>query len=211
MIASNFGLAIAIQSCVFAAISLIPQGGSDGAHIIAMARRDPEKDAIWPYVWARTMLDFNLRLRDLPGWLLAAQRDLPFPEKEREQYLAGLEIGLALDAEVPDYSRARALIDSHLVHYGASAWLASCDAYLAAIGEGDAEGAARRLWSGEPDRQVMAIQHAAKASVLAVQGDRRGMRAELLRMRKANRADCPYRNATFRDIERRIRAALRPA
>jgi hypothetical protein len=209
LIQSNFGTAVAIQACLSAFMSLLPYENSDGAQLLALLRRTPEWEAQRPYGWARGMLDYNVRLRDLPTWLVVAQGELPFPERKR--YLAGLEIGRVLDADQPNYPRARRMIDAYRARYGGGAWLDSCDAYLAAVGEGDAEGAAARLWKGEPDPGLMAMQHAASASVLAVQGDAVGMKRELAAMRRANRAMSPYRNATFRDIERRIRAALRPA
>jgi hypothetical protein len=156
-----------------------------------------------------TLLSFNVRLRDLPEWLVAAHRAVPHPGGDR--HADGIDIGRALDGDPPDHARARLLIDAYRERYGASAWLDSCDTYLMAIGEGDAEGAAARLWCGQPDPAGQAMQHAAKASILAVQGDKKGMGAELRLMRRAVRTQSPYRNATFRDIEHAIRAGLRSA
>jgi len=211
LVASNFGLAIAVQACVSGLISLLPYDGSDGEKLLVLARPDPERLLHAPCGWMATQLHYNVRLRDLPEWLIAAQRAVPHPGAEPDRHGEGIDIGRILDADRPDFARARERIDAYRTRYGGSAWLDSCDAYLAAIGEGDAVGAAARLWKGESDPGAQSMEHAARASVLAVQGHEAGMQAELRAMRKAVRARSPYRNATFRDIERRIRAALRPA
>jgi hypothetical protein len=209
LIASNFSLALAIQACVSAFGSLVPHGRSDGAQLLTAARRDSQWLLHRPCAWMLTLLEYNTRLRDLPEWLLAAHRAVPHPGPEGDRHADGIDIGRALDSNPPDYGRARALIDAYRERYGASAWLDSCDAYLVAIGEGDAEKAAARLWRGTPDPHAQAMQAAAKAAVFALQGDETGMKAELRAMRRAVRARSPYRNATFRDIERAIRSALR--
>ena len=209
LIASNFGLALAIQAFLSAFRSLLPHGESDGAKLIEAARPSQQWLEHRACSWMGTSLHYNVRLRDLPAWMVAAHRAIPHDDGGR--HADGIDIGRALDAKQPDFVHARTLIDAYRARHGGSEWLDSCDAYLAAIGEGDAEAGATRLWQGEPDSQMQSMQHAARASVCAAQGDAPGMDAELAAMRKAVRARSPYRNATFRDIERRIRAALRPA
>jgi len=209
LIASNFGLGLAIQACLSAFLSLLPHGDSDGAKLIEAVRPSPRWLEHRACSWIGTSLHYNVRLRDLPAWMVAAHRAIPHEDGGR--HADGIDIGRALDAEQPDIAHARALIDTYRVRHGGSVWLDSCDAYLAAIGEGDPETATVRLWQGEPDPQMQSMQHAARASVCAARGDAPGMDAELAAMRKAVRARSPYRNATFHDIERRIRAAQRPA
>lgn len=209
LIASNFGLALAIQACLSAFRSLLPHGESDGAKLIEAARPSPEWLGHRACGWIGTSLHYNVRLRDLPAWMVAAHRAIPHEDGGR--HADGIDIGRTLDAEQPDFAEARVLIDAYRARHGGSAWLDSCDAYLTAIGEGDAEAAATRLWQDEADPQMQSMQHAARASVCAARGDAPRMDVELAAMRKAVRARSPYRNATFRDIECRIRAALRPA
>jgi len=209
LIASNFGLALAIQACLSAFLSLLPRGESDGAKLIEALRPSQQWREHRACSWMATSLHCNVRLRDLPAWMVAAHRAIPHDDDGR--HADGIDIGRTLDAEQPDFAEARLLIDAYRTRHGGSEWLDSCDAYLAAIGEGDAEAAAARLWQGEADAQMQSMQHAARASVCAARGDAPGMDAALVAMRKAVRARSPYRNATFRDIERHIRAALRPA
>lgn len=206
LIASNFGLGLAIQATASAIVSLLPFGKSDRALILAAMRRDAEWSMHRPCSWQNTMLAFNVRLRDLPEWLVEAQRAVPHPSEDGERYADGIEIGRLLDYEPPNFAEARARIDAYRARYGGGAWLDSCDVYLAAIGEKDVERAAAMLWQGAADGSEPMLR-AADAAVAAARHDAVGMRKQLKAMRAAVRKQSPYRNATFRDIERRIRAS----
>lgn len=206
LIASNFGLALAIQAFASAIVPLIPFNNSDGALLLATMRRDSDWGVHRPCSWQNSMLHYNVRLRDLPEWLLAAQRAVPHAGDDDGRYADGVELGRLLDRDSPDFTQARLKIDALRARYGDSAWLNSCDAYLAAIGEKDPERAAAMLWQGAPDGSEPMV-HAADAAVAAARHDAVAMDKHLKAMRAAVRKQSPFRNATFRDIERRIRAA----
>ena len=193
--------------------SLLPHmrvaGNSDGDILRLLRRADDRWDALRPLAWLRGLQDSNVRLRDLPHWMLDAARAIPLPPDGLARYMATMEIGIVLDTGPVDAASARRQIDEYRTRYGSSEWLDSCDAYLTAMWEGDSARARDALWKGAVtinDLRPLAL--AAKAAVAARAGEVSVARKLLADMRNALKAKSPLRDGTFNDIGRQIEALL---
>jgi len=206
-LAFAFGMQAA-SSCIF---SLLPNmranRTSDGDALRAL-RRDHASWRLRPMIWMHTLLNANVRLRDLPPWMIAAARTMPSPPDEVTQALDTIDIGIVLDTVPVDAARARRMIDDHRARYGASEWLDSVDAYLAAMWEGDGPRARATLWSGARSEGLRPMVMAAEAAVAAREGDAATARSRLIEVRRAVRAQSRFYNATFHDIGRQIEGLL---
>jgi hypothetical protein len=154
----------------------------------------------------------QVRLRDRPAWMVAAAESATYPTEEigshMTRYLATAEIGTVLDSVTVDVPLARRLIDEHRATYGDGDWLASCDAWLAAIWEGDAERASAALARHRGKTTIPQMTLAAEAAIAARTGDASTAKARLREMDKEIRQLSPFRDETFRDIRRQVEALL---
>jgi len=205
--------AFGVQALHGGLFSLLPHmravGNSDGDILRLLRRADGRWDDLRPLAWLRGLLENNVRPRDLPHWMLDAAREVPLPPDWLAQYMATMEIGILLDSVPVDAALARCRIDEYRKHYGSSEWLDSCDAYLTAMWEADADRARDALWKGAVtinDMRPLAL--AAKAAVAARAGEVSVARKLLADMRSALKAKSPLRDATFNDIGRQIEALL---
>ena len=209
---SLIGFAFGVQALHSGLFSLLPHprvaGNSDGDILRMLRRADAGWDAIQPLVWLRGLLDCNVRLRDLPHWMLDAARAIPLPPDGLAQHMATIEIGIVLDSTPVDAVLARRRINEHRALYGSSEWLDSCDAYLTAIWEADAARAQDALWKGAATEDMRPLVLAAMAAVAARAGEASVARTLLADMRSTLKAKSPYRNPTFRDIGRQIEALV---
>jgi hypothetical protein len=210
---SLIGFAFGVQALHGGLFSLLPHmragRNSDGDLLRLLRRADDRWDALQPLAWLDCLLKCNVRLRELPHWMLDAARATPLPPDGLAKFRAMTEIGIVLDSAPVDAALARRQIDEYRTLHGSSEWLDSCDAYLAAVWEADAERARDALWKGAVtinDLRPLAL--AAKAAVAARAGEVSVARNLLAEMRSALKAKSPFRDATFRDIGRQIEALL---
>ena len=205
-------MGLGIQSLQMGIFSILPSSSvdvvTDGVKWRALRRGDSDTAFTGPLPWVLVMLLYNIRLRDLPAWMLAEAAALPDPSPESVQHLATIEIARTLDAVTVDVPLARTLIDQHRATYGPSEWLIAVDAWLAAMWEGDLDHARTTLAepAGEPGDSPMFL--ATEAIVAARAGERTLARQKLKAMRKAIAAQSPFRDKTFRDIGGMIEDAL---
>jgi hypothetical protein len=207
LIACGFAV-LALRSCLF---SLLPtaqaRATSDGQNLWRLWHDDGQW-ATRPLLWLRAMLNYRVRLRDLPPWMVEAARTAAPGDARLDDDMSAMEIGIALDGATVDVAQARIMLDDHRVRYGASEWLNSVDAYCAALFECDAVRARATLWCGARTEDLRPMAMAAEAAVAAREGDMATGRSRLEAMRAAVRAASPFHNATFGDIGRQIEGLL---
>jgi len=183
---------------------------SDGDHIrqtMRLTSAEWIKDRAIAYLAGG--LQFQLRLRDLPRWMLEeASRVAAKDSGDFRQFYHTLEIGIMLDMMPVDITQTRAMVDDYRAQYGPSEWLNSCDAYLAAVWEGNGAKARCLLWRRPCNEELLALTLAAEAAVLAREGKVAQAREFLHEMREANRKKSIFPDHTFREIGRQIEAIL---
>jgi hypothetical protein len=205
----QLALGLALQALRGGLFSFLPGGGkhpSDGEQLRAMVRSDNLYETTRPALWLTALLKWNVRLRDLPAWMIDAAAAAQLPDMPK--YLDTIEIGRVLDSAPVDAARARQLIDAFRERYGSDEWLCGCDAYLAAMWEGDADRARAALWSGPASSELRPLTLAAEAAIAARSGDTLLARRCLVRMEDALKRQSPFRNPTFEDIGSQIEALL---
>jgi hypothetical protein len=209
---SLIGFAFGVQALNSGLFSLLPSmragGNNDGDILRRLRRADDEWDALRPLVWLRTLLDREVRLRDLPGWMLDAARAASVPVDGLAREMATVDIGIILDRTPVDAMLARRRIDEYRANYGSSEWLDSCDAYLTAMWEADAERGQEALWKGAVTKGLRPMVMASMAAVAARAGEASVARELLAEMRSAVKARSPFHDPTFHDIGRQIEALL---
>lgn len=185
----------------------------DGGHI-ATYRAMPDAEFLKWRAPAQigAMLNHQVRLRDLPPWMLDEYRS-NVALLEEHSLLANavhaLDVGVVLDSPPVDLAEGRKYLDDHLKLYGDSEWLASCDAYFTAIWEKDGAAARSRLWQGEQQHEDMVpLSLAARSAVAARLGDQAVARDHLRKMRLERSRQSTFPDHTFRDIGRQIQAVI---
>lgn len=206
LVAFAFGL----QSLQVGLGALVPDawGGrrSDGGKLLTLCRHEAEWKKVKALSWLHAHSEYRVRLAERPAWLVAEAAREAADFEGAEQNFTAMEIGTLLDREPVDASRVRALMDAYRERYGVNEWQASCDAYLAAVWEGDGARAAGLLWCGETTTELKPMRLAAEAAVAARLGQHDATRAMLNLMDTALREQSAFRDATFRDIRRQIEA-----
>ena len=209
---SAVALGLGLQSLQVCAFAILPSatGGveTDGAQWRAARRTDGNYDADTALQWIGAMLHFNVRLRDLPEWLLAGAENVPAPSAEAVRATAALRIGQVLDSSPVDTVLARRLIDQFHATYESNEWLTACDTYLTAMWEADLDRARALLAERAGLAVTMPVFMAAEAAVAARAGERDIARAKVRAMAAARRRESPFRDHTFRDIRNQIEALL---
>jgi len=198
-----FGLGLqALAQCCF---SLLPDARSttrtDGVKLLALYKSREAPSAL---IWLLSARHYKLRLCDLPAWMVAKARESA--SDEIGHLLDTLEIGMLLDAG--DGAAARIKLTEYLDRHGPNEWAAYCDAYLAAMMEGDAASAAAKYWTGPKSPELASLSHAAQAAVDARAGRRQAAHEQLKAMRRALRANSPLRDPTYQVIAKRVEALL---
>ncbi|MBV9931950.1 MAG: hypothetical protein JO013_13540 [Alphaproteobacteria bacterium] len=201
------GLAVQALNCGLRALFGDEQG-SDGRKLRTPRERGTPFSAL---AWIDSLLNANVRLRDLPPWLIETAREATEEPERVARHLAALEIGIVLDSFRVDAARARSLIDAFRLQFGGDPWLDACDAYLAAIWEGEAEPRHRPVVAPDMDPHLVRLGHAALAAVAVRRGDAVAARRHLKAMKAAVRRASPFPNRTYRDIARQVRKAMREA
>lgn len=208
---SWIGLGLGLQSFYSGLFSLLPAGTpgrwSDGDQLRALERAEG-CFASRPVAWVEALLGSNVRLRAIPDWLVAEARTLSGSSQDIARYVDTLDIGRTLDGASVDVALARSQIEAFRARYGTDGWLAACDAYLAAIWEGDAERAKAALAEPGISPGVPQMSLAAEAAVAARTGESALAHAKLREMRRAVKLASPFRDPTFRDIRRQIERLL---
>lgn len=174
---------------------------TDGAKLWALFKLRTMPTAL---TWLVTARRYKLRLSDLPVWLVTTARETA--SEEIAILLDAVEIGMLLDAG--DRTAARAKLSAYVDRHGPNEWSAYCDAFLAAMFEGDAASAAARYWKGEKAPELASLSHAAQAAIDARAGLRQAARVQLKAMRRALRAESPLRDPTYTLIAKRVEALL---
>ncbi|MBA2933089.1 M50 family metallopeptidase [Sphingomonas sp. CGMCC 1.13654] len=200
-----------LYTCVFTILPAVRPGGmSDGTQWRALRKADERYSRDKAIVWMNTLLVNKVRIRALPGWMVDEAEQAAEAREDISPYVATVRVAQVLDAETVDVARARHLIERFRVTHATPAldeWLASCDAYVAAVWENDAVRAKARLVE-RGGSASSALFRAAEAAVAARTGDKALMRSKLKAMWAALRLESPFRDDTYRTIDRRIRALL---
>lgn len=207
--------ALALISASSGLVNILPFGvrDHDGARIWARMNRGERETMLWRAVGCiHGLLNYQVRLRDLPMWMVDEQRAIGLGEGNPFQIgrlSDQVDIGIVLDSAPVDRAKARALLDRHLADYGDSEWLAGCDAYFTAIWEKDGEAARRRLWQGDKVAQPLdALTLAAEAAVAARLGNVDVARTKLALMRSAAARKSPFPDHTFMDIADQVQHVI---
>ena len=202
----------AVQSLRSGLFSLLPsaqpKNTSDGQNLWRLYRSEESWPGARSLRWLGSLLYYNIRLRDLPPWIVEAARGAAPADARHGQDMAAMDIGIVLDGAQVDVAQARAMIDAYRAQHGGSEWLDSVDAYCAAMFEADGARGRATLWSGARSEGLRPMVMAAEAAVAAREGDMATARSRLGAMRAAVKAASPFRNATFGDIGRQIEAIL---
>lgn len=175
---------------------------TDGQRLVGILRADDtERRKVRALGWLYGLVKFQLRLRDLPLWMLEeARAEAAKGEPAVRQAVESLLVGIVLDSPPVDPQQARDMLDSFRKQYGGSAWLDSCDAYFSAIWETDPRQARERLWRGDVDDELEPLAFAAEAAVLARECDAVAARTLLQQMGEAIKKRSTFSDLTFRDI-----------
>jgi hypothetical protein len=209
----NLWFALAVLALQDVVLSLRSSGDdwtpSDGDQLKSLWQSDREQFRLYrPWSWISMIVALKVQLRDVPEWMMAEARQSAAQSDYVAQYVAGVEVGRLLDAPPVDPVAARALLDDYRARYGASDWLVSCDAYCAIIWEADPARAEAALAEIEPPAPVPPMRFAAEAALAAWLGDAGTVTVKLADMRKALKANSPFRDDTFRVIEGQIEDRL---
>ena len=209
---SNLWFGLAVLAGYGGIASLIFYGDkdnpSDGDQLRNLFRGDLGDAAHRSMFWIDASTKNKVRLRDVPDWLMAEAQQGAARIEGGKQFVAQVEIGRILDAPPVEAARARGLIDAFRLRFGASDWLAACDAWLAVMWEGDHARAQAVLSEIGSPSQVPALTFAVEAALAAWIGDAGTMRVKLAEMRKALKAESPFRDDTFREIGAQVEALL---
>ena len=155
------------------------------------------------------LLSHQVRLRDLPLWMLEEARlEAGADGDDMLRAFDCLTVGIVLDSPPVDAMKARKLLDDFRSKNVENAWLSSCDAYFTAVWEKDAARAERLLWRGELQPGDAALAWAAQASVYAGLGNCAAARFALTEMRSEVAKTSVFPDLTFRDISRQIEAMI---
>lgn len=216
IVASGIAIGLGIQSlrvCLFTILPASHSGAtSDGTRWRKIRTAGNDYETYAPIHWIATLLDSRLRLRDRPGWMVAEARARTYPPGDlasaMPRYAETIDIGTVLDSTPIDIPHARCLIDRFRATHGSSAWLAACDAWVAAVWEDDIERARAAIaeYPGMNDSPQMTL--AAEAAIAAREGDAATARARLNEMDKEVARASPFKDLTFRDIRRYVEALL---
>jgi hypothetical protein len=207
---SHMAFGLGLQTFFSGTFSLIPHRDgrkSDGEYLRLLASGRGPPPETWPAIAVAIRTRHKVRLSRIPdalmegAWAAAATADA-------RRYLAGTEIGRALDSPPVDAAAARRLIEDYRTEYGTNAWLGACDAYLAAMWEGDGIRAQAALPQAAEMEGLEPLYLAAQAAVAARLGRRSEAEARLVRMEAALLEQSPFRDLTFEDIKHHIETLL---
>jgi hypothetical protein len=183
---------------------------TDGQNLVRVLRaNDSDRRKVRALGWLYGLVKFQLRLRDLPLWMLEeAEAEAADGEPAVQRAVDALVVAIVLDSPPIDLTQARELLDRFRTQHGDSAWLDSCDAYFSAVWEADAQHGRSRLWRGDLDDEMRPLALAAEAAVLAREGDAVAAQTHLRQMRDAISKTSTFTDLTFRDIGRQIEAVI---
>jgi hypothetical protein len=182
---------------------------NDGAKIVDRIRQNDGSTGVSPLVWMLTLLTSNLRLRDLPVWMV---EDAALSDDQLDQggkLLMSIRIGRALDAASPDVVEVRELIDDYHSRYDPSHWSVACEAFLAAVYEADVVQAKVALARVDGTNDVPQLTLAAQAAIAMRDGRVPDGRSALKEMNRLVRKLSRFTDLTYRDIHKTV-AALQP-
>ncbi|MDB5692237.1 MAG: hypothetical protein JWO81_1300, partial [Alphaproteobacteria bacterium] len=206
------GLALqALHSCVFSLMPGRRKQATDGEQLWALVRHGGRYELDRPTIWLVALLQSNVRLKELPLWLIETAKSRCPLSPEMAQFVDTIDAGRVLDRVPVDVATVRGLLDAYRGRYGEDEWVMGCDAYLAAIWEADADRAQTALAAipALPDPPPLTL--AALAAVAARIGETELARRHLEEMRKALKRQSPFRNPTFEDVRRQIEGLLAPS
>ncbi len=202
------GFALAIQSLHVGIFALLPSlranVRSDGENLIGLYRERRSLRGMLAHIWLTAMGEHKIGLANQPQWLVDRAVAEAVVSPQLAAAVACHRIGRVLDSESVDVEHARSLLDAFLSRYGENEWRAYCDAYLSAVYEGAGERAQVLLQQVEASLHLEPLRLAAEAGVAARLGQETDVQARLNEMDAALAASSTFRDATFRDIRRRI-------
>lgn len=182
---------------------------SDGLQLLGLLREEGRRGTSGGETWASAMLGTNVRLRDLPQWMIDDALARCEADPRLARWCATIEIGRTLDRSPLDVVLARSQIDRFRDAHGEGDWLLACDAFLAAVKERDLDRATRMIAQLGDPCELPQMEAAACAAAYQLAGDRQAAGEWLDRMDAIIAARSPFPDLTFRDIRARVEN-LRP-
>jgi len=176
---------------------------SDGAKLRKALSKAPNPE-LRAATWLGQYLRYRIRPRDIPDWLIEAAR----AELNEGRLFDSITVARLLDDPTPDAGAARRRIEVFRARHGSSDWLCACDAYVAALLEGDAERGKKILAAWQGNITVPELHAAARAAISAREGNPAETERYLSQMQALLRAKSPFRDACYADIARNVEALL---
>ena len=178
---------------------------NDGRKMLTNIREPSQVRWISWHAQLYGLLAYQIRLRDLPLWMLEeASREAAVGTADMQRAYDCLLVGIVLDSPPVDLVEARRLLNDFHAKHGENAWLNNCDAYFTAMWEGNAARAEALLWRGELQPGEAALACAAQAAVSAALGNIPAAKSALAEMRSETAKISVFQNLTFREIGRQI-------
>jgi hypothetical protein len=177
---------------------------SDGAKLLKLLSKAPNPE-LRAATWLGQYLRYRIRPRDIPHWLIEAAR----AELNQARLFDSITVARLLDAHAPEAGIARRRIEAFRAQHGMSDWLSACDAYVAALYEGDVERSKNALAAWQGKITVPELTLAAQAAICAREGKPAETRRYLAQMRAILHVKSPFRDACYAGIARNVEALLR--
>jgi Peptidase family M50 len=188
------------------AIPNFPRGRpNDGAKLVELLKAEERSSGFGPTVWLQGMLSSNIRLNEIPKWVLDESRSLIGPNLAFAAYLSTVEIGRELDGFQPDISKIDAMIAIHRRDFGDSHWLSAITAFVCAVYKRDAQSARKALAGSSGPSTVPQLTLAAEAAIEMLEGRYADAERKLKEALATVRKMSPFRNETYEDIAVQVR------
>ncbi|PXA86589.1 hypothetical protein DMC47_34650 [Nostoc sp. 3335mG] len=201
----------ALYTCAFTILPAVRTGLiTDGTQWRGLRKADERYSGDKAIIWINMLLLNKVRIRALPGWMVEQAEQAAEGREDIAPYIATIRVAQVLDAETVDVARARDMIERFRVTHTTPAlqeWLVACDAYVAAVWENDPD-RANALLVERGASASSALFRAAEAAVAARTSDQTLMRSKLKAMWAALRLESPFRDDTYRNIDRHIRTLM---
>ncbi len=205
---------IALQALYDLTFTLLPHtrkgATSDGDKLRRLRRADDGFQPRLSFSFMALMAKEGVRSREIPQWMIDTARRFEPDNPDIAMAIDGIELSAVLDAEIVDTRLARRLIDRFRAFHGDGEWIASADAWCAAMLENDLDRAWAVRWDGEISDGDRGFVLLVDAAIAAREGDGDATRELLDAMDRARRGRTPFRDCIFEDARKQVEALLAP-